>query len=122
MTQGDWVQLVSAIVGAAAGSALVVTSLARWLGTRIERRFEAAEKVALDAHRGELQRLLETHRSDLAAALEAHRELARGTRANDVDLRQKRVDAYRSLWQSTRLLPTFPRRAAVTYRELEGFS
>lgn len=40
----------------------------------------------------------------------------------DIDLRDKRIAVYKGLWQSTALLPKWPREPGVTYEQLFGLS
>jgi hypothetical protein len=40
----------------------------------------------------------------------------------DVDLRTRRIDAYETLWASTKILPKWPRNDGVTYEQLRQFS
>ena len=40
----------------------------------------------------------------------------------DTDLRQRRIEVYKELWESTALLPKWPRDESVTYDQLLRFS
>jgi hypothetical protein len=40
----------------------------------------------------------------------------------DTDLRQRRIEVYKELWESTALLPKWPRDQSVTYDQLLQFS
>lgn len=40
----------------------------------------------------------------------------------DLDLRNKRIDAYSKLWQSTSVLPKWNRNSELTYEDLEKFN
>lgn len=40
----------------------------------------------------------------------------------DVDLRTRRIDVYKELWEKTALLPNWPRDESVTYEQLLNFS
>jgi hypothetical protein len=60
--------------------------------------------------------------SVFAQAEESHRvQLALGSTV-DLDLRQRRTEAYADLWRLTELLPEWPREDTVTYEKLELFS
>jgi hypothetical protein len=70
----------------------------------------------------QMERAMDEHRSALAQAAEAHKAtLAMGS-VIDTDLRNKRVDAYATLWQLTQVLPKWPRAEGVTYERLRQFS
>jgi hypothetical protein len=82
-------ELITAIISAAGGSAVIIAALAAWLGKLWADRITQAQKLLQDI---------------------------------DVDLRKSRIEVYAQLWESTALLPMWPKASGVTYAQLMQFS
>ena len=82
------------------GTAVVVGGVAAWIGKLYADRAAA--------------RLTASHQKDLASTSASLRLSA----TIDLDLRNHRLTAYKSLWQETSLLPRRPRATDVSYEEL----
>lgn len=106
------------------GAWVIVTVALSWLGQRVvvgflERRYE----VYLQSAKGELESRLRSSEETLKSGLHRSEVVLQrsleSTAQLDVDLRNKRESAYKSLWSLSSPISRFPPNVRVTYADVE---
>ena len=87
------IDLILTILGAAGGTGVIIAGLSAWLGKVWANRIAEAQKQALK----------------IATKI-------------DLDLRKRRIEVYKELWEATAILPKWPRAENVTYETLRKLS
>lgn len=87
------IDLILTILGAAGGTGVIIAGLSAWLGKVWANRIAEAQKQALK----------------IATEI-------------DLDLRERRIEVYKELWEATAILPKWPRAEDVTYEKLSELS
>ena len=103
------------LLSSTGGAATVIAALAAWLGTVFANRLSKQHEQAM-------AKAIEEHRHTLTLLSAANQETLRLSTTIDLDLRNHRLAAYKTLWEATSILPQRPKAKNVTYQDIERFS